>query len=196
MKSSGCPLYDATEMLREAAQRQRIDLAILVAETSLWASPEFHRLLVAENGTGAFFPYHRRFKEGIGETLLPDEIADKNSYAKHAIMQAVGIPRGHQKGFDACHIWPLTSNDARYYTVLANLVLLPSALHGLADNTPAIRHALQFRSYELYGSHPVSEPTPTKPDGYPICWRDLPIPPRTAAAILAGRKAHTSILQS
>ena len=189
MKTSVIKRYDAGEMLREAAERHSVDLAILVAETGLWADPELHRLLIAENGTGAFFPRHRRIREKTGDLPSTGEIADEGAYAKHAIMQAIGIPRGYQKGFDACHIWPLTCYDARYHTAPANLVLLPSALHGLADNTPTIRRVLQFRSYELYDWHPIDEPAPTKPHGYPTCWRDLPKPARTAASILAGRKA-------
>lgn len=59
--------FNATSMLQQACVRQGIDLAALVAETAIWANPEVHRMLVAANPTGAWFPGFRRARTGSGE---------------------------------------------------------------------------------------------------------------------------------
>jgi hypothetical protein len=169
--------YNGITLFREAAQRHSIRLTILVAETGFWANPEVHQRLMKENGTGAFFPRIRRYREGAGEVKgqLGDERLDDNTYANHAIKQAVGIRRDDFTDFQACHIWPQSCYDARYYTVLANIVLLPAPLAGLSDHDPDIQAALQFRSYELYDWHPMEYARPLLPEFYPPRWVD-PMP--------------------
>jgi hypothetical protein len=170
--------YDGINLFQEAAQRHSIRLSVLVAETGLWANPEAHQRLMKENGTGAFFPGRRRYRKGAGEVrgqTCGDDRLDDNTYANHAIKRAVGIRREDITEFEACHIWPQSCYDARYHTVLANLVLLPSPLAGLSDHDPEIQAALQFRSYELYGWHPKECAPPLHPDFYPVSWAE-PMP--------------------
>lgn len=186
------PTYDATAMLTEAAARHGIHLSVLVAETGLWANPAAHRRLVAENGTGTFFPHTRRCRAGRGErrgAVVEGVYLDDNSYANHTIKRAIGVPRERLVGFEACHIWPRTCYDARYHTTIANLVLLPRALAGLSDHDPEIRAALQYRAHELYdGWFPEGEARPVKPAFYPTCWRE-PFPFTDAVSrTLAKRK--------
>lgn len=186
---------DAEALLRESTRRHGIHLSVLVADTGVWASPEVHRRLVAENGTGAFFPATRRYREGDGEKrgeVREGVRLDDNSYAKHAIKQAVGVGRHGAPGFEACHIWPRSCYDPRYHTAVANLVLLPRALAGLSDHDDEISAALRYRAYELYGWHPAEAAAPERPAFYPDAWRP---PEPFAAAVeraLRGRKAgHT-----
>lgn len=154
-----------------------MQLSVLIADTGLWASPEVHRRLLAENSTGAFFPNARRARKAAGEARgrCGNDLLDDNSYANHAIKQAIGIRRECITGFETCHIWPQSCYDARYHTVVANLVLLPSPLAGLSDHDPGIQAALKFRAYELYGWRPEEFPAPSRPEFYPTQWAE-PMP--------------------
>lgn len=182
---------DAAVLLREATRRHGIHLSVLVADTGLWASPDVHRYLLAENGTGAFFPNTRRYRAGIGERRaeVRDGVRlDDNSYANHALKQALGLGRGGAVGFEVCHVWPKSCYDARYHTAVANLVLLPRPLAGLSDHDEEVGAALRYRSYELYGWHPAEEPPPTRPAFYPDAWRaPEPFTPGVRRALAARR---------
>ena len=184
--------YDATAVLLEVTQRHNISFGTLVAETGLWANPQVHRLLLAENGTGAYYPHVRRARTSQGEkvkTIVAGLRFDDNSYANIAIKQVLGV---ETTGFETCHIWPLTCYDERYHTAIANLVLLPRALAGLSDHDPTILALLQYRAYELYDWHPLGTPTPTKPSPYPTTWRDpFPFTPAIAKTIQRRRSRPT-----
>jgi hypothetical protein len=186
-------MMDAEELLRDAAARHGIRLAVLVAETGLWASPKVHQRLVLENGTGAWDPTVRRGRLSQGEVRRQsrDGITfDDNSVANRAIKRAIGRPGKSVRGFETCHIWPGTCYDARYHTAIANLVLLPRALAGLSDHDTEIRAILQYRSYELYGWHPEGMPRPTKPQYYPDFWIDPQPYNRTIIEALEARKRN------
>lgn len=163
----GPKIYDATVMLKDAALKNNIHLSILVAETAIWANPYMH------DGT-AWFPNTRRCRTGQGEKS--GEIVDgvklnDNSYANQTIRQAVGITDKCLVGFESCHIWPNTCYDPRYYTTIANLVLIPRAISGLTDHYVEVQAVLQYRSYELYGWYPEGLQCPSKPAFYPKTWR-------------------------
>ena len=99
---------NADTFLIEAMEKHNIHLSVLVAETAIWANPAAHRILMAENGTGCFFPYTRRLSKGEKKGAVVEGIRlDDNTYANHAIKQATGVGR-NAKGFEACHIWPIT----------------------------------------------------------------------------------------
>lgn len=187
--------FDATAMLQAACVRQDIDLAALVAETAIWANPEVHRRLVAANGTGAYFPGFRRARTGSGEVrggVVDGVNLDDNTRANQAIKRAVGVNLDDIKGFEACHLWPGTAYDARYHTVIANLVLLPRAVAGLSDHDADVLAKLQYRAFELYGWHPEEVAPPSKPLNYPTCWREPePFTPQVATA-MARRFSYSS----
>lgn len=164
------PRYDGDEMLQAAARKHAIQLGLLVAETALWAHPQVHEQLWATNGTGAFYPLLRRYRAGEKDGMVvAGERLDSNVYAREAIIGAVGV-RFVAHSYHACHIWPDTCHDRRYYSVVANLVLLPSAIAGLSDHDPAVKAALQYRAYELYAWHPAEEAAPLRPADYPTNW--------------------------
>jgi hypothetical protein len=109
---------------------------------------------------------------------------DDNTRANLAIKRAVGVNRNDIKGFEACHLWPGTAYDARYHTVIANLVLLPRGVAGLSDHDADVLAKLQYRAFELYGWHPEEVSPPSKPLNYPTCWREPePFAPEVAMAI-------------
>src|SRR5262245_26844407 len=160
-------------ILREAIEKNNIHLSVLIAETALWADPAVHRILIVENGTGCFFPNTRRSKLGQGEKrtgVVGSIRLDNNAYANHAIKQSIGLGRS-AVGFEACHIWPNSCYDERYYTVIANLVLIPRALASLSDHSTEVRQVLQYRAFELYTWYPMEHDEPKRPDFYPTNWR-------------------------
>jgi hypothetical protein len=164
---------NADTLLIEAMEKHNIHLSVLVAETAIWANPEVHRISIAENRTGCFFPYTRRLKKGKGEirsTVVDGIRLDDNTYANHAIKQAIGAGRNAQ-GFETCHIWPKSCYDERYHTAIANLVLIPRALASLSDHSREVSQSLQYRAFELYGWYPMEERQPEKPNFYPRNWR-------------------------
>src|SRR6266571_7070200 len=62
--------YDGIELLRLATHRHGIHLSVLIAETSLWASPEVHRRLLEENGSGVYYPNMRRKRNGENRRVM------------------------------------------------------------------------------------------------------------------------------
>lgn len=178
------PRFDASAMLVEAATRQGICLPTLVAETALWAHPQAHQHLVVSTGHVAVYPNCRRARAGQGESRrqrIGNIILDDNTYANNAIKRALGLMRADLRGFETCHIWPLTCYNDQYHTAIANLVLIPRALAALTDHDSNVSAALQFRAYELYNWHPAESPRPSRPQNYPKTWLDpLPLKSRVA----------------
>lgn len=191
-------MYDGLAMLKEAAVRHGIHLSLLVAETSIWASPEVHRSLVQENGVGAYFPHARRCRAGAGERrgqIVGVERLDDNSYANHAIKQATGIGRFQIRNYETCHIWPQSCYDSRCHTVIANLVLLPRLLAGLSDHDLEVQGALQFRAFELFGWYPPGRSFPTQPSFYPSTWSaPMPFTPAVAQVLRNRRSSMRDVV--
>jgi hypothetical protein len=166
-------MIDGDKELESALIKLNIDLAQLVAQTALWASPDVFQLLMKENGNGAWYPNTRRWRQNKGEIVgqtICNVYLDKNNYPNTAIKRAIGLDRDVDK-YHACHIWPDSCYDERYHTCIANLVLLPRAIAGLSDHDTLTQQSLRYRSYELYNWHPEGEAPPKMPNGYPNKWR-------------------------
>jgi hypothetical protein len=161
------------EELAKAAKKLNIDLTRLVAETSIWASPEFCEQLKQKNGEVVYYPNVRRGRnnETKGDIINGIRI-DDNTYANVAIKNAVGIDRKDIKDYETCHIWEDTCYDERYHTAIPNLVLIPNAIASLSDHSEDITNALKYRSYELYGWYPKEKSQPQKPCNYPDNWQE------------------------
>jgi hypothetical protein len=117
---------------------------------------------------------------------------DDNSGANQAIKKAVCGSVNRVRGFEACHLWPGTAYDARYHTVIPNLVILPRALAGLSDHDPHIGAVLRYRSFDVYGWHPDDQPPPDMPLGYPSNWRAPEQWTAEIGMVLARRSANGS----
>lgn len=175
--------------VRDAARDLGIDLPALIAQVALWAPVHEHRKRKSdENPTGAVYPKVRRARIGTGEK--PGQVVggirlDRNNYANEAVRRALGLHKRRGDGYQACHIWPDSCYDERYHTVLANLVLIPGPLVSLTDFDQDVIAALQYRSFELFGWHPLEEELPEPSASYPNNWRE-PSPPRKPQRRLAG----------
>lgn len=176
----------AIQSLQKAVEHLQIDFPSLIAEVALWVHPSVHKSHVTdENCTGAVRPDVRRARFESGERRLCQVdgiILDDNRYANTALRAALGLRQRRGDGYQACHIWPGTCYDARYHTVLANLVLVPAPLVGLTDFDEGVIAALKYRSFELYRWHPIDEPPPQLPSRYPDSWLPPELPPEVRAA--------------
>lgn len=200
--SSGPRATSALDAVRAATQRLGYSLPTLVAETALWVHPDEHtRRITEDNPTGAVFPHVRRARLGSGEEaggVVDGVKLDRNNYAGTAIRQVIGVPRETLEGYEACHIWPATCYDARYHTVLANLVLVPGPLAALTDHDPDVIAAIQYRSWELYGWHPFEVQPPNKPLDYPTNWKTPVARSRTGrqgGARPPGQPSHRDVMR-
>jgi hypothetical protein len=166
-------MKNGNDELTFAAKKLNCDLVSLVAETALWAPPEYIEQMLQERKSVVMYPNIRRKKSDEERSAVIDGIkVDDNVYANTAIKRALGINRKEIEGYDTCHIWPDTCYDERFHTAIPNLVLLPSAIAGLSDFFDDVIRALKFHSFELYGWYPEGEDEPTKPANYPVNWQE------------------------
>lgn len=182
---------DGDLLVASAVERLAINLPVLLAETAIWASPGVFHLLKSDNVHATWYPLTRRAYVKRGEKkgqLVGNVRLDDNTYANVAIKRAVG-KHGRICNVHACHVWPRTAYDERYYTCIANIVLLPRSIAGLSDNHPSMTKALQYRSFELYGWFPTDiagdpQSPPVKPPNYPANWREPePLTPEIRDAV-------------
>jgi len=165
---------DGLVLLLAAEQATGIDLVTLVAAASVWAHPLVHSRLMAKNPLGLWYPGVRRYRNGAGEKkgqVVEGVRLDDNTYANFALKDALPLGSRQYSNYAVCHIWPDSCYDERCHTCIANLVLIPSPLMSLTDFHPEIRHALQYRSWELYQWYPPGVSVPSKPARYPSSWR-------------------------
>ncbi|MDO5858600.1 hypothetical protein Q2490_15045 [Myroides odoratimimus] len=165
---------DGNEVLFKALNKLNINLTDLIAETSLWASPEDVKELIKINGSSTRFPYTRRkkSKEIKGEVINGIRL-DDNTYANSAIKEILGFKGKTKKNIEnmnTCHIYDESCYNEEYHTKIENLVLIPKAIAQLSDHYEEVKRVLKFRSYELYGWYLPSEGIPVKPDNYPTNW--------------------------
>ena len=197
MIANGNLLPDGLDALESACVDARISLMPLVCATCKWVDPEtFRRLPV-------WYPeYHRRApiydasytrqytntRKTTGEVLNKTE---PNIHASKAIRQAMGLPVGW-RGYNwtVCHIWGIDDpafrqsniiiQDPRYYSCVANMVLLPTPLKALTDSAPEIKHMLRVCAYRIYGWIPEVTGIPVLTNALSSCGRArfFPITPQ------------------
>lgn len=172
MKSQKKIRWDGNKDLFAAVEKMKLDLLGLVAETSIWVDPKVCVLLKNKTGSVVRYPDVRRKKSGEQRGMGKSGIRlDDNTYANNAIKKAVGATRINMAGYEACHIWPKSCYDERYHTALPNIVLIPSAIASLSDESEEVIKALQYRSYELYQWLPEGKKPPLRPKNYPNNWQ-------------------------
>lgn len=85
-------------------------------------------------------------------------------------MYATGT-KGKVTNYHACHVWEKSCYDEKYYTCIANLVLIPAPLVGLTDYHSEIAKILKYRAFELFNWY-LGESPPPKPIKYPSLWKE------------------------
>jgi hypothetical protein len=171
--SSAAPA-NGLDLLQTAEETTGTDVVAFVAATAVWANPRVHDELLAKNPLGLWFPDLRRYHRGAGEKrgqVIDGIRLDDNTYANNALKNALPLGSRRYVNYCVCHVWQNSCYNERCYTVMANLVLIPSPLMSLTDFHKATQDALQYRSWELYHWRPTDASDPSRPELYPSSWR-------------------------
>lgn len=151
-------------LLRELSLKE---IAGLIERTARWVAPETFKLLPVwfpEYWRGARL-HNAAWTEARSNTnRLTGQTVPKlegNGYANLALCLALGIRKRDRPNWSCCHIWgrdDLTFQvnntvvaDPRFYSCVANMVLLPTPLKAFTDSMPEIRMMLRICATNLYG---------------------------------------------
>ena len=143
------------------------EIARLIERTARWVSPEIFRRLPV------WYPeYSRRslfYKTNWTEPQLNTNRQTGNSvhkpegnlYANKALTHALGLRSKNRPNWSCCHIWGvddatyaatnLVVQDPRFYSCVANMVLLPTPLKAFTDVMPEIKAMLRACALHTYG---------------------------------------------
>lgn len=181
------------------------EIITLIARTARWVSREtFQRLPI-------WYPEHTRrglfYKSNWSEPLFNTNRQtgvrvhkiEGNLYANKALTYALGLSNKDRPNWSCCHIWGIDDEsyastnvivqDARFYSCIGNMVLLPSPLKAFTDVMPEVKAMLRACAANTYGwqcDHPDLVPSDveqaTASEFYPEAWprtEDDPAPPGT-----------------
>ena len=149
-------------LLHDAFNTIKNPLIDLVAQSSIWVSPE-------RVSTTAIYPNVKRGAPKDRGRIIDGIRIDDNTYANRALKEAISKSVKFEN-YEVCHIWPYTTYDERYHTLLQNLVMIPRVLARLSDYYPEVINVLKYRAWELYKWCPEGSEIPAKPDYYPLNW--------------------------
>lgn len=138
----------------------------LIERTARWVAPGTFRLLPL------WFPEHARgelfYKSNWSEPQLnknrkreaPIHKFEGNVHANEALTLALGLRKKQRPNWSCCHVWGLDdptfqqSNhvvcDRRFFSCVANMVLLPTPLKAFTDAMPEIKTMLRICARNLY----------------------------------------------
>ena len=166
MKNQPKRILDGDELtsldIFQSIETQLIDL---IAATAIWVRPDKVTLKPV-------YPDTKRGRVKEKGKIINGIRIDDNTYANVAIKRAISNSIEF-KNYMVCHIWPCTTYDERYHTLLANLVLIPRILANFSDYFNTVIDVLKYRAYELYNWYPEGAEVPQRPSYYPQFWRDF-----------------------
>ncbi len=171
------------------------EIASLVERTARWVAPETFVYLPV------WYPeYARRklfYNANWSEPRINTNRVSKakvhkfegNINANEALTKALGLRKKNRPNWSCCHLWGVDdpkyqkSNevvaDHRFYSCIANMVLLPTPLKAFTDTMPEIKAMLRLCARNLYGwqcDHETMEATNKALDAWsdwsawPISW--------------------------
>jgi len=142
------------------------EIGSLIERTARWVAPETFRLLPV------WFPEHSRrspiYKTSWSEPQMNKTRKTGNSvhklegniYANQAITLALGMRKATRPNWSCCHIWGIDDatyqksndvvSDPRFYSCVANMVLLPTPLKAFTDTMSEIKAMLRICARNLY----------------------------------------------
>lgn len=200
--STPCRTHDAVIMVMGGigdgldALRAELSLAEvmrLIEGTARWVDPATFRLLPV------WYPEHSRrglfYKADWSapqmnrnrQTGLEVHKSEGNNYAAKALTQALGLRGRNRPNWSCCHIWGVDDatyastnvivQDPRYYSCVANMVLLPSPLKAFTDVMPEVKVMLRACATNMYGwrcDHralsSIDLQRPVEDEAYPASW--------------------------
>lgn len=212
---SGSLLPDGLDALR--AEIALAEVMRLIERTARWADPETFRILPL------WYPEHARrapsYKKNWSEPQMNrnkqtghvEHKREANIYASKALTYALGLRSEHRSNWSCCHIWGVDDalyqesnvvvQDRKYYSCVANMVLLPTPLKAFTDAMLEVKMMLRVCANSLYGwncDHESVKPVVAKVaewadwDGYPGSW-PTPSKPSTPMGVV---KLDSGIRQS
>jgi hypothetical protein len=139
----------------------------LIERTARWVSRETFELLPV------WFPEHARRGQfynanwsvpRMNTSRLTGASALKhegNIHANEALTRALGLRKRDRPNWSCCHIWGVDDaffqernevvQDPRFYSCVANMVLLPTPLKAFTDTMPEVKIMLRICARNLYG---------------------------------------------
>lgn len=170
-----------------------VNPADLLAESAQWVDPRVFKALPVA------FPHAARGLPAFNANWEATERKETNKLANLALYKALGETRLNDRSWTVCHLWDcivdqknVVVTDRRFYTCLANMVLLPTPLKALTDSVPEIKRVLRFRSYQIFGwccdyTNPIVQAEANEianmsvnaqfPAHWPVAWRAAPAVP-------------------
>lgn len=191
----------------------RVELSLaeimrLIERTARWVSREtFKRLPV-------WYPEHSRrglfYKANWSKpqpntnraTGVSSHKQESNRYANLALTNALGLRPHERPNWSCCHIWGIDDDsyalgnavvqDPRFYSCVANMVLLPTPLKAFTDVMPEVKWMLRACAFYAFGWHCDHEALAdcshlagwTNDPAYPASWPKAPDdapPPNTVS---------------
>ena len=175
------------------------EIASLIERTARWVSPETFRYLpiwFPEKARRKYFYKANWSEPQLNRNRTSGDASHKfegNTGANQALTLALGLRKQTRPNWSCCHIWGIDDpsyqksnsvvSDHRYYSCVANMVLLPTPLKAFTDNIPQIKAMLRICARNLYRwqcDHPdmmsVNQTLDTWNDwdAYPKSWPKRP----------------------
>lgn len=141
----------------------------LIERTARWVDPDTFRLLPL------WYPEHARrahfYKKNWSEPQMnknrqtghSEHKREGNLYANKSLTHALGLRSDDRPNWSCCHIWGIDDalyqvtnavvQDRRFYSCVANMVLLPAPLKAFTDAMPEVKAMLRICAKHLYGWH-------------------------------------------
>ena len=169
------------------------EIMSLIERTARWVDPETFKLLPV------WYPEHARkkhFYKGdwsepqLNKSRSTGTVIHKvegNVYANKALTKALGLTKAKRPNWSCCQIWGLDDGkyqksnvvvqDRRFYSCVANMVLLPTPMKAFTDTMPEVKAMLRHCASNLYGwkcDHPdlvgLDDGVAFDMDAYPKSW--------------------------
>ncbi|QOZ44778.1 hypothetical protein XH89_15815 [Bradyrhizobium sp. CCBAU 53340] len=164
---SGTTLPDGLTALRDVLKLSEI--MRLIEDTARWVDPTTFRLLPL------WYPEHARrtyfYKENWSKPQMnrnrqsghTEHKREGNVHANMALTHALGLRSDDRPNWSCCHIWGIDDaqfqeanaivQDRRFFSCVANMVLLPTPLKAFTDTMQDVKAMLRICARHLYGWH-------------------------------------------
>jgi len=188
---------DGLTALRE--EMQLSEIMRLIERTARWVDPETFRLLplwYPEHTRGSYF-YKKNWSEPQmnknRQTGHTEHKREGNVHANKALTHALGLRSEDRPNWSCCHIWGVDDalfketnavvQDRRFFSCVANMVLLPTPLKAFTDTMREVKAMLRICAQYLYSWHPkhksLADAIATVEgwddwDSYPSSWPKAP----------------------
>ena len=158
-------ISDGLEALRRVMSLREI--GSLIERTAKWVAPETFKFLPL------WFPEHSRrslfYKSNWSEPQMNKNRAtghavhksEGNVHGNKALTLALGLRGKDRPNWSCCHVWSVDdpqyqlSNaiamDRRFFSCVANMILLPSPLKAFTDAMPDVKAMLRICARNVYG---------------------------------------------